>query len=116
MVIITIPGLDGYMFNIDIGRGASLLDLKMDINRHLRNRIEEQIYNDLNLDFNISFGEMDDETFEKVAKSTLFKWLNANKTKYITLIKNDIRLDDDNFKNIEFKTNDIINYVIKQRF
>ena len=110
-------GLDGYMFNIDI-TNVSLQYLKMYINKHLRNRIEKQIYNDLNLDFNRMVNdEMDDETFEMVKNSTLFqKWLNVNKTKYIILMKNDIILDDDNFKKIELKNNDIINYVIKPRF
>ena len=113
--MVIISGLNGYMFNSNITN--DLFSLKNDILRHLRNIIEKQIYNDLNLDFNIDLGEMNDETFEMVTNCPLFKnWLNVNKTKYIILMKNDIILNDDNFKNIELKNNDIINYVIKPRF
>ena len=118
MVVINIVGLNGDSFNIDINESIyNFTDLKMKICGHLKNTIQEQIYKDLNLDVNLGLGEVEDEVFYKIEQSPLFKnWLNVNKTKYIILMKNNIILDNDNFKNIELQENDIINYVIKQRF
>ena len=119
MEFIKIVGVGGNTFKIELLKANilsnkySLIDLKMDINRHLRNDIQTQIYKDLNLDVGLEL----DEVLDKFKESPLFKkWLNVNKSRYLTLMKDDIVLDDDNFKDIELQTNDIINYIITPRF
>jgi len=121
MVIININGINGYLFNIDITakkkwRRATkyyLQDLKMDILRYLKNQIEEEIYKE----YNINLTGTNDEEFYKITKTPLFKkWLNVSKSKYITLMKDNIILDYENFNDDELKDGDVINYIIKPRY
>ena len=56
MVIIFIVGINGYLFDIDITKQKKaqsnkyyLRDLKLDILRHLKNQIEEEIYKEYNI-------------------------------------------------------------------
>ena len=84
----------------------------MDILRHLKNQIEEEIYKK----YNTTLEDANNEEFYKLIKTPLFKkWLNVSKSKFITLIKDNIILDYENFNDDEFKDGDIINFIIEPR-
>ena len=77
MVIININGLNGYLFNIDIteqkkrnrAKTYYLQCLKMDILRHLKNQIEEEI----DKKYNTTLEDANNEEFYKLIKTPLFK-------------------------------------------